>query len=536
MAPLSLQPNKYFGSGPETIAHTYCPLFGGNVVDNPAIIDPSILASLKSGVDFEQLRIRISITNKRIKIDLIMPSRSQFLEICYEDLRSIRVTEDWKLALQDSRGLIIWLNASRPHFVAIELWVQIACQIAAHYRKAGRAKEAHALIASIDVSTLKVPDDFVSSKGQQYASICSGLGFSLPINRPPYWPFEYFVDIETGIDSEQNATLPIVKTISSQQQRSTSNIVKSDSNAIAASTASVISSGAIEIPSGSVPVFQPSLAEIPKAFHENDSAEEELQYAIANSPLYFQSFYNDLCPLTSKGIDDDIISANCFDEGMYCALVKEMHRYTLAEVGANQDQIAKSNAGLGAMVGSFLGLITGNIFAPFLGHTYGKNMTDRSRRIEEFLPDPVLLFNQDPNSFSSWLRGQVSAPRLRRLIIDRQADGDSKVYFRLIPAIVTADSVYPIQLFKLARSSYFYRPLAAGIGDEDGRKQPHYDPIKIQRKYFHIRAEGEVTLTDMSLRVFGRDIDDYDVRLYRYVGHSLDYFYADFKIQPGSVF
>ena len=94
----------------------------------------------------------------------------------------------------------------------------------------------------------------------------------------------------------------------------------------------------------------------------------------------------------------------------------------------------------------------------------------------------------------------------------------------------------PIQLFKLAPSTYFYRPLAAGIGDEVGRKQPHYDPIKIQRRYFHLRAEGDVVKTDLSFRVRGRDIEDYNVMIYRYVGHSLDYFYADFKILPGSVF
>ena len=163
-------------------------------------------------------------------------------------------------------------------------------------------------------------------------------------------------------------------------------------------------------------------------------------------------------------------------------------------------------------------------------------MTDRSRRIEEFLPDPTLLFNQDANSYLSWSRGQVSSPRLRRLIIDRQIDADGKVFFRLVPAIVTADSVCPIQLFKLAPSSYFYRPLAAGIGDEAGRQQPNYDPIKIQRKYFHIRAEGNVRSTNISLKVFGLDIEDYSVKLYHYTGRALDYFYADFEIQPGSVF
>jgi hypothetical protein len=302
------------------------------------------------------------------------------------------------------------------------------------------------------------------------------------------------------------------------------------------STADAIKTGAISIAPGSLPTFIPSVAAAPDSFKTLGTYELDLKYAIDNSPHYFQSFFNDLYPVTAAGIDDDILSAHCFDEGLYAALVKEMHRYTLAEVTANQDEIASKNAGLGAMVGSFLGLITGNIFAPFLGHSYGKNMADRSRRIEEFLPDPNLLFSQDPNSFISWSRGQVSAPRLRRLIFDRHVTAEDQVFFRLVPAIVTGDSVYPIQLFKINSSTYFYRPFAAGIGDADGRKQANYDAIKVQRKYFHIRAEGATEQSPISLRVHGDDIEEYQVKLFRFIGQSLDYFYADFKIQPGSVF
>jgi len=322
-----------------------------------------------------------------------------------------------------------------------------------------------------------------------------------------------------------------------------SDIVKSptqsralSSSAPNASTVDVLKAGKLDITPGTIPVFAPSLAAIPRTFRSTGSVESDLEHAIASSPEYFQSFYNDRCPVTPGGVDDDVISAHGFDEGLYCALVREVHRYSQAQIMANQDEIAKNNAGLGAMVGSFLGLITGNIFAPFLGHTYGKNMTDRSKTIEEFLPDPNLLFNQDPNSFMSWSRGQVSAPRLRRLIFDRQTNEYNEVFFRLVPAIVTADSVYPIQLFKLDSSTYFYRPFSAGIGDTEGRNQPNYDPIKVQRKYFHIRTEGITKPLEIFLKVYGRDIEDHSVRLHRFTGQSLDYIYVDFKIQPGCVF
>jgi hypothetical protein len=566
MAPLKLQPHKYFGSGPEEIHHYYSPFSGGSVVDNPAIVDPRILTSLKSGISFDKLSI--SITNKRIKFDLIMPSCSQELEMCYQDLSGLYI-ENRELSLADSRGLKIWLYPTRPHFVAIELWVQIAHKIIVHYINSNdvlRLIEARNLISAFDVSTLKVPDDFLGTKGEEYSNECANMGFCLPINSPPYWSFENFFENFCG-DPElysyiikQTATTPVVHTIDTQYSGSSSDIVKSNSTTVAPFTSSVelfgpvdissgsattaspkttadlIRSGGIEVSPGTVPTFKPSLAELPAKMRCMDSVEDELQFAIWNSPRFFQSFYNDLQPLTSKGLDDDVIGGKCFDEELYCRLVKEMHRYTIAEIAADQDNIAKKYAGLGVMVGSVLTIITGNILAPFMGHTYGKSMTDRSRRIEEFLPDPNLLFLQDPNSFLSWSRGQMSPPRLRRLILHRQVDSENRVYFRLLPAIVTADSVYPIQLFKLLPSTYFYRPLAAGIGDESGRKQKYYDAIRIQKRYFHIRAEGKGDPTDISLRVSGRDIEDYDVKLYRFVGHSLDYFYADFKIQPGSVF
>ena len=306
----------------------------------------------------------------------------------------------------------------------------------------------------------------------------------------------------------------------------------SNINNLNASTSSAISTGALKIISGTVPKFTASQAEVSSSFESLGTYENDLLCALNNASKYFQSFFNDLEPISSAGINDDVVGINCFDEALYCALVKEMHRYTLAEVSANQDELAKSNAGLGAIAGSLLGVITGNIFAPFIGHSYAKNMTDRSKRIEEFLPDPNLLFNQDPNSYLAWSRGQVTAPRLRRLIFDRQLSSDGKVYFRLLPAIVTADSVYPIQLFKVDNSTYFYRPMAAGID----REQANYDAIKIQRKYFHIRAEGEVSQTNLNLKVYGRDIEEYNAKVYRFSGQSLDYYYIDFKIQPGCVF
>ena len=176
--------------------------------------------------------------------------------------------------------------------------------------------------------------------------------------------------------------------------------------------------------------------------------------------------------------------------------------------------------------------MTSNPLAPFLGRNFGRSESDRGKRISEFLPDPHLLFYQDEHSFLSWSRAQVLAPRIRRIIFSKMLKQDGNTYFRLLPAIVTADSVLPVQIFKLDSTSYFYRPFAAGID----RHQQNYDAVKIQRRYMHAHAQGSITKSSLRIGVSGSDIEDYQTTLYHFTGASMDYFYADFKILPGYVF
>jgi hypothetical protein len=290
--------------------------------------------------------------------------------------------------------------------------------------------------------------------------------------------------------------------------------------------------GAISPKSDKVPEFTPSFAQVPHGFEPLESAEADLEFALGNPCISFQSFFNDLELIRSAVVDDDVISLPCFDEDMYSRLVKEMHRYTLAEVSDRKDSLAKDNARLGTFVGALLGVFTMNPLAPFLGRNYGRLETDRGQRVAEFLPDPHLLFYQDEHSFLSWSRAQVVAPKIRRIIISRIEKDDGRIYFRLIPAMVTADSVLPIQLFKLEAMSYFYRPFVAGIA----RHQSNYDAVKIQRRYMHTRAQGRSMATSLELRVGGLDIEPYKANLSRFEGPSLDYFYMDFKNLPGHVF
>lgn len=329
------------------------------------------------------------------------------------------------------------------------------------------------------------------------------------------------VSNETSTD--QNLSKSVNRSISHKQQSPS------------LSTASAIKSGRLNVVAGDIPTFQPSSASIPKGFESAGSHEADLSLCLASNAIDVQSFFNDLDIFGNQKsifVNDDIVSIPCFDEGLYCNIVKQMHRYTLAEIADNKDQLAKDNAGLGAMVGSLVGLMTNNIFAPFLGHSLGKNLTDQTSKISEFLPDPHLLFYQDTNSYLSWSRAQVSSPKLRRLILDRQTKPDGTVFFRAIPAIVTADSVFPIQLFKCGNSTYFYRPFSAGIE----RSQVNYDATKIQKKYFHTRHMGESSKSDLMIAIRGNDVEPSEQNIYRFTGPSLDYFYVDFQIQPGFVF
>lgn len=330
--------------------------------------------------------------------------------------------------------------------------------------------------------------------------------------------------------------LPVQDTVTTQViSQSVSVINSSEKPSDLITTASSIKNGGINVVAGETPKFRPSAASIPKGFESAGSHEADLRVCLTSNVLEIQSFFNDLNIFGSQNsifVNDDVLSLPCFDESLYCNIVKQMHKYTLAELADKKDQLAKENAGLGAMVGSFVGLLTINPLAPFLGHSVGKNLTDQGTKISQLLPDPHLLFYEDLNSYLAWSRGQVSSPKLRRLILDRQTNPDGTVFFRAIPAFVTADSVFPIQLFKSGDLTYFYRPFSAGIE----RNQSNYDAIKIQRKYFHTRLGGEISRSDIMISIRGSDVEPSEQNVYRFTGPSLDYFYIDFQIQPGFVF
>jgi len=650
--------HKYYcRDKPEEIYHKYRPTSGAAIVNNSTWIDSRIINAANSGI---QVDCEVFITSWRICFHLMASGIEHVVDMFYDEIRIIAATgnyfsSDYGVKIADTSNNFIILKPTRPHFVAVELYVAIASQIM--NGNAGLLNKFGPILRQLRTSTIKVPDDFASLKGDEYIKNWLSLGFCFPINGSPYlnestythvlnqfllsgsdaniqstssvsntslqaaypnkissnmtvdaspsqmhledsnrsqlmilvipelregvvvcviqkWHKtdgdsfvvgdtlfsvasggEFFnVDatyngsiqeilVDAFISVRVNQTVAYINVIKPPPQEYLSGLIGADNSSNSRSlvstadiscslkTLDAVKSGSIPVASGEIPQFSPSLGAVPAGFASTGTNESDLLYAIANPLVGFQSFFNDLNVLGMAGINDDMINLPCFDEDVYCKLVIEMHRYTLAQVIDQKDEIARKNANLGTVVGGLLSVFTLNPLAMFFGRNVGHSISDKGKRVDEFLPNPQLLFYQDENSYLSWNRAQVSSSRLRRLIIARQVKDNGMVYFRLIPAMVTPHQILPMQLFCFNSNLYFYRPFSAGIEP----RQTNYDAERIQRLYTHSRL-GESTRTEIELSIFGRVVDPYPYKLDRFVSQRLDYFYADFETQPGSIF
>lgn len=537
-------PKYYCRDKPEEIYHRYKPSSGAAIVNDSTWIDSRIINAANSGI---QVDCEVFVTNWRIYFHLIASGIEQFVDIFYDEICIIGAdgdyfSSDYGVKIGDTSNNFIILKPTRPHFLAVELYALIALQII--NGNAGLLNIFSPKLSRISTNTIKVPNDFASVMGDKYIKVHLSIGFCFPINLSPYLngstytygPNQFLLggavaNIQSSSSVSKNSlqsTNPI-KVFSSPSE--SGSLVSTADISSPLKTLDAVKSGSIAVAAGEIPQFSPSLAAVPAGFSSNGSNESDLLYAIANPLVGFQSFFNDLNVLGMAGINDDMINLPCFDEDVYCKLVIEMHRYTLAQVIDQKDEIARKNANLGTVVGGLLSVFTLNPLAMFFGRNVGHSISDKGKRVDEFLPNPQLLFYQDENSYLSWNRAQVSSSRLRRLIIARQVKDNGMVYFRLIPAMVTPHQILPMQLFCFNSNLYFYRPFSAGIEP----RQTNYDAERIQRLYTHSRL-GESTRTEIELSIFGRVVDPYPYKLDRFVSQRLDYFYADFETQPGSIF
>lgn len=231
-------------------------------------------------------------------------------------------------------------------------------------------------------------------------------------------------------------------------------------------------------------------------------------------------------------INDEILHIPPFDESLYCKLVIENHKYSLAELYDERHAASEAKAKRWMKYGILAGIATLNPLMPFFLSNQGRINADKGTKLEELIPDPYLMFLQDEYSFSRMIHGGVGVPQMRRLIIHPVINGDHLSY-RVLPAALTQNFVIPLQIFSF-NNSRFLRPICAGIDPV----QPNYNAKRLHKLYYHLRADGRQEDTGDRINVCGVDIDLERYKLYKFTSNSkeLEYYYIDYPTEPGHVF
>lgn len=288
--------------------------------------------------------------------------------------------------------------------------------------------------------------------------------------------------------------------------------------------------------SGHLPQLVPSNAEIPVGLQYVPDGIEGLKFCLANTNAAVQSFFNVLPIVGLAGnevyLNDDSMLISPFDEVLYCQIIKENHKYSLAELyDQRADEIEKRGQRFKKW-GTLGGIFLLSPLLPFIAYNQGKSSAPRGSRLDEIIPDPQLQFLQDRNSFLAMTKASGVLPRLRRMIFHK-VDGPNGTYYRVIPAVVTQDSVIPCQVFSF-NSTCFLRPVSAGIESD----QKNYDSRRIHKQYYHLRLGGTSTDTGERLLIKGKDMDDQRFKVFRFSSDTRDltYFYVDYPADPSHVF
>lgn len=291
--------------------------------------------------------------------------------------------------------------------------------------------------------------------------------------------------------------------------------------------------------SNSSPSFSPSFASPAALTASSCNAMADLFKCISNQKL-IQSFWSDLIitdpnlnsEISPFSIRDEVLHVPPFDESLYCQIVLENHRYSLADLYDRELEESDRRASTGFKLGSLYGLFTLNPLVPFFASNQARLNTPKHKKIEELIPDPKLLFLQDNYSLLSMTQAGTPLPRMRRLILHPVISGDH-VFVRTLPAVLTHDSVIPCQIFSFGKN-YFMRPICAGINYD----QLNYNARQIHRHYYHLRLDGGFEDTGARIEVKGADIVSHRYKLYKFTcdTRELEYYYIDYATEPGHVF
>lgn len=289
------------------------------------------------------------------------------------------------------------------------------------------------------------------------------------------------------------------------------------------------------------PALRPSLASLPRPIAASGDILSDLARCLINQRA-IQSFWSNLSIICDEphlvgtasvlAIRDEALHTPPFDESLYCQIVLENHRYSVAELYDQETADSDKRASRGMKAGAIYGLFTLNPLVPFFASNQARLATPRHKKIEELIPDPKLLFLQDSYSLLAMTQAGTVLPRMRRIILHPVISG-TEVYLRVLPAVLTHDAVIPCQVFSFG-GNYFLRPICAGISHE----QPSYNARKIHRQYYHLRADGSFVDTGTRVEVKGGDIDTHRYKLFKFTcdTRELEYYYIDYATEPGHVF
>ncbi len=263
------------------------------------------------------------------------------------------------------------------------------------------------------------------------------------------------------------------------------------------------------------PQFIPSKAIIPYGFPSAGDIRQELSFALNNPEVGIRSFFNDLTILENGVWSESALYVPAFNESLYCKLVIEYHRYSITDLRNTKQELMKNNEKKGLGIGALLGVMAGGIMAPFgamMGSNLGKiatNLGNNDTLIQEYLPDPHLLFLRDEGSFTHIQDAFRSATVKRRVCLRRVQKVDGLIYFDVFPMILMESQATPAQVFKW-EGAYFMRPISAGLNDSgiDYESKLGYNPVKYRKSYaYHPRFDLKPAAELLVTKIIGETVE-----------------------------
>ncbi len=291
--------------------------------------------------------------------------------------------------------------------------------------------------------------------------------------------------------------------------------------------------------------FIPSEAKIPIGFKSFGDKIKDLEFALQNPSISFRSFLIDCEYIKDGNWIEETLYCKAFDEGLYCQLIREYHRYSIAELNSMKAEEMKKAERKGAGIGGLFGLLTGGLMAPItaaMGANVGKmisNNVDERKPLKDFLPEPGLVFLKDQGSYLSLKKTYAGANTKRRICLKQNSLNNENIYFDLIPMIVFDNWVTPAQIFKL-ENDYYFRPISANY-DINNEFNLQYNPIKYRRSYsYDPRPQKDIEkLANIKVktRIVGETIEKTPTIFHAWLrdDESFQHFYFDYSTD-GTIF